>query len=104
MSAQSVIPQLESRGDYTQKKHVCRRCGKGFNQRGNLRAHIRIHTGEKPYVCDYCNKDFAQLSNMKRHRKIHTRESGGKGGRGRKGSTGSRSSATSEGPSARKRK
>ena len=58
----------------SKKPYACSICNKHFACSGNLRPHMRIHTGEKPFVCDLCGKAFSQKQAMKKHFHMHERK------------------------------
>ncbi|KAH0626788.1 hypothetical protein JD844_001990 [Phrynosoma platyrhinos] len=63
-------------GDQGKKRHICHvpECGKTFRKTSLLRAHVRLHTGERPFVCNwvYCGKRFTRSDELQRHARTHT--------------------------------
>ncbi|XP_013917034.1 PREDICTED: transcription factor Sp2 [Thamnophis sirtalis] len=63
-------------GDQGKKRHICHvpECGKTFRKTSLLRAHVRLHTGERPFVCNwvFCGKRFTRSDELQRHARTHT--------------------------------
>ncbi|XP_050087329.1 zinc finger protein 358 [Anopheles aquasalis] len=56
------------------KKFKCPHCDVAFSNNGQLKGHIRIHTGERPFKCDEssCGKTFTRNEELTRHKRIHS--------------------------------
>lgn len=51
----------------------CKKCQKICSNKGNLKAHVRLHMNLRPFTCPVCPKTFNKKSNMRFHvRRMHS--------------------------------
>jgi len=57
-----------------EKPYSCEICGKKFRARSTYMVHLKTHAGMKPAVCDMCGHGFIQWGDLKKHMRTHTGE------------------------------
>ncbi|XP_028634389.1 zinc finger protein 408 isoform X2 [Grammomys surdaster] len=71
----STFPQLpELRRhllSHTGEAYLCPVCGKALRDPHTLRAHERLHSGERPFRCPQCGRAYTLATKLRRHLKSH---------------------------------
>ena len=64
----------ESRKHTGKKRYNCPFCAVTCSNMGQLRGHLRCHTGERPFICSFkgCSRKFARNEELTRHKRIHS--------------------------------
>jgi len=50
------------------KPHLCEKCGRRFQEKGQLKRHDQVHTGLKPFKCENCGRCYSDNVNLKKHK------------------------------------
>ncbi|XP_036439890.1 zinc finger protein 408 isoform X3 [Colossoma macropomum] len=71
----SQVPELRRHLiSHTGEAYLCPMCGKALRDPHTLRAHERLHTGDRPYKCEQCGKGYTMATKLRRHMKSHLDE------------------------------
>jgi len=68
------LAMKEAREPVRRKRYQCPFCTVACSNIGQLRGHLRCHTGERPFACsvDGCSRKFARNEELTRHKRIHS--------------------------------
>ena len=56
------------------KSNKCNQCNFASSRAGNLRQHLKTHSGEKSNKCNQCDFASFQAGNLRQHLKTHSGE------------------------------
>ena len=63
------VSTVQSESGEMKKNYKCLKCSFSSFYPGNLRVHMRRHTGEKPFRCEFCGRPFSDKSNLNSHKR-----------------------------------
>ena len=57
-----------------EKSNKCNQCDYQSSEAGNLKRHLKMHSGEKSYKWNQCNYTSYRVGDLKKHLKMHSGE------------------------------
>ena len=70
----NINPPLEVKKTGSSLLNKCSQCDFASDQAGDLRTHLKIHSGENANKCNQCNFSSIWVSALTRHLKAHRRK------------------------------
>ena len=61
-----------------EKTNKCHKCDYSFSHAGDLRRHLKMHSGKKSNKCNQCDYASSWAGHLKRHLRTHRREKSNK--------------------------
>ena len=61
-----------------EKSNKCKQCNYASAYAGHLRTHLKRHSGEKPNKCNQCDYASSDASDLRTHLKVHSGEKSNK--------------------------
>ena len=77
-NATSVKRSLQNHLEMHRKENKCNQCNYASSRAGDLRKHLKTHSGEKLNKCNQCDYASSQAGNLIRHIKTHSGEKSNK--------------------------
>ena len=68
------IKALMPKPNDEKKSNICNQCDYASSRAGDLKRHLKSHTGEKPNICNQCDYASSYASPLRIHLKTHSGE------------------------------
>ena len=66
------MEMLNKNTNYVIKPNKCNQCDYASAKEGNLKRHLKTHSGEKPNKCIQCDYGSSYANHLRRHLKTHS--------------------------------
>ena len=73
-SGVNVDVPLRNTSNEREKSNKCNQCDYASSSPGNLRRHLKTHSGEKSNKCNQCDYASIQAGDLRTHLKTHSGE------------------------------